>query len=165
MQTKSGMTLCGMACCLALASPGALAEDVPLPAAPDVPAQTFHVAAVPAVARIQRQGLLKIGVSLVASASLPAGTSILVTASAGSTDTAYTDQATIYGRTTIAAGKAAVTVQIPYTWLFASTADKVIIYVYVTGYTPTAGNSSFFTETIPLPANGATTILSFAGSI
>jgi hypothetical protein len=129
---------------------------------PSAQAQTFQVPAAAALARIQRKGVLKIQISLAASASLPNGTSLLVNASTGVVDASYTNSASIDGHTTIASRKAAITLLVPYTWIVASAADKV----NVTGYVDlTATDITYLTRTIALPANGATTVLSFQSSI
>ena len=151
--------------CLALGSLApAMAQTAEEPAG-----QEPGGAQAPAAARIQRSGTLKITVVLDASASLPNNTNVSITAFAQTFDATYSNSATLSGSTRIAAGKVNLTMNIPYTWVVASAANKVTVNLSMSASATTAAgtfqNSGALSKTFTLPANNKTTTVAFTGSI
>jgi hypothetical protein len=165
MQIRAGAWLKGLAVWLALAGAARAQESAA------GPAQESTGAAAAAAPRIRVSGTLEIHVSLVVSAALPSGTMLNISAGVSAMDAIYDNEANLSGTAKVAGGKAALILRIPYTWLVASTSDKVTLNLFVNGNLfqpfpkPSFGDQSNFNKTIALPKNGSTTVVSFSGSI
>jgi hypothetical protein len=137
----------------------ALAQD----ASQDAPAEPAKIP------RIQVSGTLKFVVSLTVSPTLPNGTQLTIAPQVTLFDDKYFNFSQISGTVKISGGKASLTLLLPYTWLVASTSDKVSVSIQVNGSSfkgdLSYSDASNFTKTFTLPANGKTTTLSFAGAI
>jgi hypothetical protein len=164
MHTSAGAWLKGLAVWLALAGATQAQES-----AAALAQESTGAAAPAAVPRIKVSGTLEIHVSLVVSAALPSGTLLNISAGVSAMDAIYDNEANFSGTAKVAGGKAALILRIPYTWLVASTSDKVALNLFVNGFaaTPAAsfGDQSTFNKTIALPKNGSTTVVNFSGSI
>jgi long-subunit fatty acid transport protein len=162
MRVGTAARLVGLALTLALCGPSARAQEASTPA-------FGGATSVAPAAKIQVTGTLTITVSVSASASLPAGTLLNIGIQALVVDKVYSNAATANVTAKVTSGKATATVHVPYTWVVASTSDKVTITASVFG-TATKGelnfqDSSILTKTIALPANGKTTAVTVSGTI
>jgi len=123
-----------------------------------------------ATPRIERTGTFVLDLNLTVSPDLPDGSAVTIYATASTTDTDYSDSFELFGaQAKVADHKVSGTFDMPYTWLVATTADKVDVSVSVSG-TATKGalsysDTSSFDEIIPLPANGAKTPIHAGGSL
>jgi hypothetical protein len=114
-------------------------------------------------------GTFKVKATLPVSPSLPNGTQITAFASATFSDTVFTGNVSIQGVATVSGGQVTFKLLMPYAWKVESAADTVIVQLTVQGSASGAAaeytDSSLFSQTIALPANGATTPVIFTGSL
>jgi hypothetical protein len=101
------------------------------------------------------------------SKGLPDGTQVTVGTFATLTgDSVYSGSAGVDGATaTVSGGRVSFTGSIPYAWLVTSTADTVTVELNLGGSATEYEYSSYLTQTIALPKNGATTPVKFTGSL
>jgi hypothetical protein len=164
MRVATGAVLGGLATCLAWPLPGALAQERGIAVIGKVQQPPK-----PAVTPIQVSGTFEVQVTLQVSPSLPNGTQISVEVTASTFDSSYSDSVSLTGTATVSTGQASVTLNIPYTWLVASTSDQVTVSAYIygsaNGAAGTYSDSTSWSTTIALPANNATTPVPIATSI
>lgn len=110
-------------------------------------------------------GTFKLLIDLTASPDLPDGSSITVYTNANTYDSASSNNSGYSTTSTIARGKRNLIVLLPYKWLVGSKTDQVTISVNVSGYAGEGSDSSNFSKTISLPADGATTTVRLSGTI
>lgn len=120
-------------------------------------------------AAIQRQGTLTVTGSYMVNKAIPNGTAVTISVSASVGDTAYSGSNQVSPAAKVAAGKVTFKVSLPYTWLLASSADKVTVTVDMSA-SPEGSAASYYyqnydTKIIALPENGATTAVPFSGSL
>jgi hypothetical protein len=139
-------------------SPCALSE----PAAPGQPGANQSPA-------LHFNGTLSVSGSYAVNKAIPNGTSVFVNVFASVADTVYSNTSQIAPSTSVAGGKVSFKVSLPYTWLLQSAADKVTVTVEMSASPFGSGisyyYSNFDTKMIALPKNGATTAVTFAGSL
>jgi hypothetical protein len=132
-------------------------------------------ASTPAAAHSAAKGGIKVGgklrikIELRVSPSLPDGTPVSISPAASVIDATFANSAGVSGSATVAKGKANLTLDMPYTWNVASTSETVTVSVNASASAANGGvqyfNSSNFSQTFTLPADGSTTTVSFSGSI
>ncbi|HMN73194.1 MAG TPA: hypothetical protein PKA55_15120 [Rhodoblastus sp.] len=158
-------SLCMAICAAALlAAEPARADDQAAPAP-----GTIVLQPVAATAKIVRNGWVTVSAVLSAGAQLPNGATVNYNVSASVYDSSYTNSHTVSGAVTVAARKATITVRMPYSWIMASATDTMTVSLTVSASVPTSGptytfNSNFI-STATVPANGATTALTYSGSL
>jgi hypothetical protein len=164
MRAATGAVLGGLAIWLAWPFPAALAQEHGIAVVGKVQQPPK-----PAVTPIQVSGTFEIQVTLQVSPSLPSGTAITIEATAQTLDSSYSDSVSLTGTAQVSSGQASLTLNIPYTWLVASTSDQVTVEVSISGSAATSGptysDSTSVSETIALPANNATTPVPISTSI
>ena len=113
-------------------------------------------------------GTVKIHIALKASTSLPNGTTLSINCGASlfdpTLDTASSSY--VYPSAQVTAGKANVTVSIPYKWIVSDSKNTVYVAVAVSA-SGSGGvyDTSSFTASFALPANGTETTVRFSGTI
>lgn len=111
-------------------------------------------------------GTLKITIALQAGPGLPDGTALSLLPSASVDDAIFNHSSNLFPPSIrVAGGKANATLTIPYKWLVASRKDLIRISVDVSGGSAKAFESTYFTKSIAIPANGTETTVHFVGSI
>lgn len=120
---------------------------------------------------VSANGTFVVKVALNVQSGIPAGTPIYVSFSAFVFDSSFSGSALVGGSTPLSGHQAVVTLSVPYKWLVASTKDKVTLGLSFSASYQSSnggfdyGQSGDLTRTIALPANGATTKLSFSSSL
>lgn len=133
-------------------------------------AASSGTAVVTGAPRIERTGTFVLNLNLTVSPDLPDGSVVSIYATASTADADYSDSFELYDAPAkVADHKVGGTFDMPYTWLVATTADKVTLSVSVSGSAMKGAlsysDSSSFNETIPLPGNGAKTPVHVGGSM
>jgi len=130
---------------------------------------TIMLQPVAATTKIVRNGFVTVNAVLSASAQLPNGATVTYNLSASVYDSSYSNSHTVSGTVAVAARKATITVRMPYSWIMASASDTMTVSLYVSASAPASGATytfnANFTSTATVPANGATTALTYSGSL
>jgi hypothetical protein len=131
---------------------------------------TGVAAITPDITTDYRQGVLIVEANIAVSPDIPKGTIISTSVQAMVYDSHYSTGVSNSATVTRTGDTAKVTFKMPYVFTVASTADVVTINLSVsfyqsgTGTNPT-NESINETETIPLPANGATTTVAIGQKV
>lgn len=154
----------GASALLILAAPASAQESAV--AAPDI--QIVH-AATAATARLTATGTITIEAVLTVNKDLPAGTTVNFNGNTSVYDAAFTNSHSVTGTAKVAGGKVSITLKIPYSFLVVARTDKVSVNLYANTFAETSGPtysfSTSFLSTIALPANGASAVVKYSGSI
>jgi hypothetical protein len=164
MRVELSGALLGLALGLMAETSACFAEE----AHPPGPIGTAGTAGAKAAA-ITRSGRLRVRVQLNVSPDLPDGTELIVFANASLADATYSNRSSTSGRTTVAAGKATLILDIYYTYAAESAAGPLTVAATVLGNEKVGAieylNSSSLSRSIPFPADGATTVVALSGSV
>jgi hypothetical protein len=122
-----------------------------------------------AAAPVQRTGVFKVWTKLDASPVLPNGTSVDISVTIDVVDGVYSNQTVISGSAIVWGGKTNLLLSFPYIWTVSSAATTVKVTARING-DATSGIVNYsdfgsFSTTLALPANGATTLVTFSGGI
>jgi hypothetical protein len=164
---KSWVSIAFAATVPLLAAPVALAQEAAT-AAPDIQPD-IQISRTPATAKVTATGTLTIQAVLTVNKDLPAGTTVNFYGSSSIYDAAYTNMHSVSSTAKVAGGKVSITLKIPYSFLVLARSEKISVSLSAntTAFTsgPTYSFSTYFLSTIALPANGASTVVKYSGSI
>ena len=118
----------------------------------------------PAAAPIVRKGKIVIRATVKLRSSLPASASITAIATATMDGTDYGNNSRLQVNMQRAAGNATATITLPYHFAAQNASEKIVVQlIYTAQFVP--GVYATFKQNVPLPANGATTNVTVAGTL
>ncbi len=139
--------------------------------------QTLGAAPAPAGIVVQQKaaanftqigGTVTFNVTLTVNPLLTNGASVYWSASASVYDASSSGSHGISGGATVNNGTVTISGSLPYVWLVSSSTDTMNVGISVSGSVNTSVSYSFstgFSSSLTLPANGATTPLTFTGTL
>ncbi len=153
------------ACCAALTTGPfpVLAQTAPV-----MPPGAALVRLKPATTILQFNGTFTITATLAANPQMPNGTTVNYNASVSTYDASFTNSHATSGSATVNGGSITINVGVPYTFLVSSTSDTIHIGLNASATVAAAETFNFstaFSTTVPLPANGANTPVTFSGAM